>query len=276
MFQPGTLDQHLCGCGEPVRSCPFWSAVAQRAIGGFDTEEFRSMVRLRTRVSRMRHIPLTLAAGAMPSFGRQLADYAQLLDRWYSAIGAVAGARAVVDSSKELGHAYAIRRRLGSRLVLVHLVRVPQGVAYSWTKEVEKPQVGPERATLPRHHPASVAMRWLSVNLMYEAMRPLGTPRALVRYEQLIGSPEQALRGLLPALGLPADQPLEFLDGTTVDLTPTHSVAGNPMRFRNGPLPLRLDEEWRSALPRREQRLVGVVTAPVSRRYGYRNGRLHG
>jgi hypothetical protein len=276
LFQPGILDRHLCGCGEPVRTCPFWSAVARRAIGGFDTAEFRTMVALRTRVSRTRHIPLTLAVRAMPEFGQELAEYAELLDRWYSAIGEVARARTVVDSSKELGHAYAVRQRLGSRLLLVHLVRVPQGVAYSWTKEVDKPQVGPERATLPRHRPAAMALRWLGVNLMYEAMRLMGTPLALVRYEELIRSPERALRRLLPAMGVPADEPMRFLDGRTVHLAPTHSVAGNPMRFRNGPLALRLDDQWRSALPRRDQRLVGLVTAPVSRRYGYRNGRLHG
>lgn len=274
LFQPGTLDLHLCGCGEPVRSCPFWSAVAQRAVGGFDTAQFDRMVTLRTRVSRMRHIPLTFAGGAAPAFERHLGEYARLLDRWYSAISATAGGRTVVDSSKELGHAYAIRSQLGTRLMLLHLVRVPQGVAYSWTKDVEKPQVGPGRATLPRHHPAAMAMRWLSVNLFYEAMRPLGTPAALVRYEELISAPDKALRRLLPALGLREDSPLDFLDGTTVQLAPTHSVAGNPMRFRNGALPLRLDEEWRAALPRRDQRLVGLVTAPVSRRYGYRGGRL--
>jgi hypothetical protein len=274
LFQPDTLDRHLCGCGEPVRSCPFWSAVAERAVGGFETAEYARMVQLRTRVSRVRHIPLTVGRGAVPKFRDQLDEYARLLDRWYSAISAVADGRAVVDSSKELGHAYAIRRQLGSRLVLLHLVRIPQGVAYSWTKEVEKPQVGFERATLPRHHPAEMALRWLSVNLLYDAMQPLGTPSAMVRYEELISAPEQALRRLLPALGLEADQPIEFLDGTTVQLSPTHSVAGNPMRFRNGALPLRLDEEWRSALPRRDQRLVGLVTAPVSRRYGYRRGRL--
>jgi hypothetical protein len=274
LFQPGILDRHLCGCGEPVRGCPFWSAVAEQAVGGFDSVQFARMVQLRVRVSRTRHIPLTLAGSAAVPFSRHLQDYARLLDRWYSAISVVSGAHTVVDSSKELGHAYAIRRQLGSRLMLLHLVRVPQGVAYSWTKEVDKPQVGPERATLPRHRPAAVAMRWLTVNLLYDAMRPLGTPSALVRYEELIGAPERALRRLLPALGVRTDQPLQFLADRTVQLAPTHSVAGNPMRFRNGALALRLDEEWRAALPRHHQRLVGLVTAPVSRRYGYRQGAL--
>jgi len=274
LFQPGILARHLCGCGEPVRSCAFWKAVAEEAVGGFETADFARMVQLRVRVSRVRHIPLTFAGRAARPFQQQLEDYARLVDRWYSAISAVSGAHTVVDSSKELGHAYAIRRQLGSRLILLHLVRVPQGVAYSWTKQVDKPHAGPGSATLPQHRPAAMAMRWLSVNLLYEAMRPLGTPSALVRYEELIGAPERALRRLLPALRLRPDQPLEFLADRTVQLAPTHSVAGNPMRFRNGAMPLRLDEEWRAALPRHDQRLVGLVTAPISRRYGYRRGEL--
>jgi hypothetical protein len=274
LFQPGILDTHMCGCGEPVRTCPYWRAVAEQAVGGFGSADFAEMVALRTHVSRTRHIPLTLAGRAAAPFRKDLNEYAALIDRWYTAINSVAGGRTVVDSSKELGHAYAIRQQLGSRLVLLHLVRVPQGVAYSWTKQVEKPQAGPGRAMLPRHRPGAVAVRWVSVNLLHEAMRRLGTPAVLVRYEELIANPETALRRLLPALRIPTEQPLEFLDGTAVQLAPTHSVAGNPMRFRNGTLALRLDEEWRVALPRRDQRLVGVVTAPMARHYGYRDGRL--
>jgi hypothetical protein len=116
-------------------------------------------------------------------------------------------------------------------------------------------------------------VRWLTVNLSYEAMFRLGTARTLIRYEDLIDSPERAVRAVLPALALPPDRPLDFLRDSCVELRQTHSVAGNPVRFHNGPLQLRLDDQWRTDLPRRDQRLVGVVTAPLSRRYGYVRGR---
>jgi hypothetical protein len=58
-------------------------------------------------------------------------------------------------------------------------------------------------------------------------------------------------------------------------LSPSHTVAGNPMRFRTGPTQLRRDDAWRTELPRGRRRLVTALTAPLLARYGYlrRSGR---
>jgi hypothetical protein len=40
--------------------------------------------------------------------------------------------------------------------------------------------------------------------------------------------------------------------------------------MRTGRMPLRLDEEWRTALPSRLRRFVSAATWPLRRRYGYR------
>ena len=47
----------------------------------------------------------------------------------------------------------------------------------------------------------------------------------------------------------------------------SHSVAGNPMRFRTGPITLRVDDAWKDEMPVRDQRIVGGLTAPLSRWY---------
>jgi hypothetical protein len=46
---------------------------------------------------------------------------------------------------------------------------------------------------------------------------------------------------------------------------------GNPMRMDNGPVKLRLDDQWRSSMGPRHRRLVTVMTKPLLRRYGYRS-----
>ena len=48
-----------------------------------------------------------------------------------------------------------------------------------------------------------------------------------------------------------------------------HTVAGNPARHRHGLVPMRLDDEWRTAMPTRDRRLVTAMTYPLLRRYGY-------
>jgi hypothetical protein len=54
----------------------------------------------------------------------------------------------------------------------------------------------------------------------------------------------------------------------SVDLQVDHTVSGNPMRFTTGPVQIRPDDRWRSAMARRRRVIVGVLTAPL--RFGYR------
>jgi hypothetical protein len=55
-----------------------------------------------------------------------------------------------------------------------------------------------------------------------------------------------------------------------VRLGSSHTVAGGRVRMRTGVLPLRLDDEWRTALPASLRRFVSAATWPLRRRYGYR------
>jgi len=48
-----------------------------------------------------------------------------------------------------------------------------------------------------------------------------------------------------------------------------HTVAGNPVRMRSGPLKLRVDDAWRAAMPAADRRLVTLLTFPLLARYGY-------
>ncbi|MGI9157978.1 MAG: hypothetical protein ACR2FG_15330, partial [Marmoricola sp.] len=38
-FFAKNLELQYCGCGAPVPTCPFWTAVAQRGFGGWDSPE---------------------------------------------------------------------------------------------------------------------------------------------------------------------------------------------------------------------------------------------
>jgi hypothetical protein len=61
------------------------------------------------------------------------------------------------------------------------------------------------------------------------------------------------------------------LDGATatLDLQRWHAVSGNPLRFVEGRVPVRLDDDWRRGLPARSRWLVTVLTAPGLLYYGY-------
>ena len=61
----------------------------------------------------------------------------------------------------------------------------------------------------------------------------------------------------------PADLDGVFVGDRTVLLQASHTVAGNPDRLRRGEVVLRLDDEWRERMSRRDRAMVGAMTAPV-------------
>ena len=44
---------------------------------------------------------------------------------------------------------------------------------------------------------------------------------------------------------------------------------GNPMRFRSGVVPIRLDDRWSAEMPRAKQHAVIALTRVQMGRYGY-------
>ena len=88
-----------------------------------------------------------------------------------------------------------------------------------------------------------------------------------MRYEDFAARPRECVGELLAFVGLPAEAPIGP-DGT-VELGSSHTVAGNPDRFRTGEVRILADDEWRRRMPRREQVLIGLATAPLLKRYGY-------
>ncbi len=270
LWQRGVLDDETCGCGEPFSRCAFWTAVGDRAFGGWDPVLAGRMRLLQQRVDRTRHVPL-LALPRLPRRRRAwLEEYVTTFSRLYQAIAAVSGCAVVIDSSKHSSLASCLRHAPQVDLRIAHVVRDSRGVAYSWTKEVRRPESGAADDLMTRYSPARSSLLWVAHNLFFAVLRRLGTPTVRLRYEDFVADPQVQLARLAAFAGLPdADAAAGFTDETTVVLAPSHTVAGNPVRFCNGPLTLRSDDAWRRRLARRPRMLVTLLTFPLLARYGY-------
>jgi hypothetical protein len=267
LWERGVLANERCGCGEPFDGCPFWKEVGARAFGGWEQVDAEAMRSSQRRVDRTRYVPLLLAPWAPRSFRRAMVAYAGTLGRLYEAIAEVSGARTIVDSSKHPSTAALVRRTPGVRSRIVHLVRDPRGIAWSWAKVVERPDVTHgARTTMARIGPARVAGRWHVSNALLAVIRSRG---ALLRYEDFVSRPVAETRHLLSAAGADATELPQFIDDHVVQLEADHTVAGNPLRFATGSLEIRVDEEWRRAMPARRQAWLGVLTFPWSVVYRY-------
>src|SRR5206468_3515404 len=99
-----------------------------------------------------------------------------------------------------------------------------------------------------------------------------GTPYRRILYERLIQRPTEALASVLELVGRPVDGTLASTEAGYVEFSPSHSVSGNPIRFRRGRVPLMLDDEWQRAMPWADRMLgcfrserVGTAWAGVAR-----------
>jgi hypothetical protein len=262
----------LCGCGEHFSACPFWTAVGERAFGGWDGVDHRALIQADTELARHRRLVRVLR-GRRSRFGEEYGALTDALGRLYAAVADETGGATIVDSTKDPQYALILRGVAGLDLRLVHLVRDSRGVAFSWGKKnVERPEYADHpqlRGTPMNTRPVvRAALEWSAKNLLMESLGR-SAPHVRVRYEDLFPDARRELARIVELAGTPElaaalPDPL-----TSFDAQPLHTVGGNRVRFRRGPTELARDEQWRTDMPARKRNEVTALTLPLLKAYGY-------
>jgi hypothetical protein len=255
LWREGVAEDRRCGCGEPFRECPYWTAVMQRGFSDVGADA-PHVLALQHRVDQWWRIPVL--ASRPP--GPELREYADLLANLYRAAAAESGARVLVDSSKDVSHGYVLRRvallHPDIDVRVVHLLRDPRAVAFSWLRHKDNPGSGRPMDRWPAWR---TAVEWDVINAGVAGLRRLNTPYLRVDYEQLTDVPRSTVQRILAFAGEPAAAVPVETDGT-VELHPSHTAAGNPDRFRSGPTTVVGDAEWRSQMRHRDRLVVSALT----------------
>ena len=270
LWRRGLRGDETCGCGNSFHDCEYWKAVGAEAFGGWENLDPQEAVDLRYSVDRTRYVPFMLRPGLSPTYARRRKEYLERLGKLYQAMAKVAGVTVLVDSSKHASYALLLAATPGIDVRLLHVVRDSPAVAYAWSKTVPRPEAN--GISMPTQGPTKSAVVWDVQNAIVQSMgRRL--PYLRVRYEDFVEAPKDALLDILAFVGLGQEpSQLPFLDGDTLDLAASHSVAGNPMRFQTGSVPIRRDNRWQSEMPKGRRRTVEALTSPLRRTYGYRGG----
>lgn len=267
LWDRGLRQNHLCACRQPFRSCPFWAEVVSDAFGGFEAVDGLDVVGWSSALDRLRFVPSLASPRLRTShFSSTLAEYGDAVSRLYRSVAKVSGAQVVIDSSKDPSYAFVLHALRSFDLSIVHLIRDSRAVAHSWTRTRVRPEIHWRVEYMKRRSPLRTALFWDGNHALFELLG-LGEPGYLrVRYEDFVLRPD-AWAGEVASLvgaGRPGGLPPLRSDGGWA-----HSISGNPVRFETRPLQIRLDDEWRTGLGRRDRRLVTVVTGPWLKRYGY-------
>ncbi|MBR8741255.1 sulfotransferase [Nocardiopsis sp. MG754419] len=270
LWRRGLLENERCGCGLAFADCGFWVEVGKRAFGGWERLDLPRVLRLKNSVDRTRFLPLLLNEVADESaVAARGMRYTDLYHRLYSAVSEVAGARVIVDASKHASLAACLRRRYGSRMRLLHVVRDPRAVAHSWGKRVARPEasLASSEPEMARYSAGRSAVQWMTQNSAMDALARLGVPTLRVRYEDFVADPASEFERIAEFAGH-VGPPLA-LGEQGVTMSVGHAISGNPMRFQGGPVGVRADHRWREELAPWRRRLVTAATAPLRGRYGY-------
>jgi hypothetical protein len=274
LWRRGLLERRSCGCGVPPEECSVWARVLAKVRPGgaaplaqAAAEIAAAQDELSSRRHRLRAI--RSAAGGTSNWSA-LELVRAVTARLVPAIAEVTGGRVVVDSSKRAQDAAVLAGMEGVDHYVLHMVRDPGAVAFSWQRGDKTIRVaGQTRAMATRDLLPSVA-RWTENCLSAEVLRRHVPPERwmFLRYEDFVAQPRTTITRILAFLG--QDCPSPFVDADTVVLGVNHTVAGNPNRFRTGSVRIALDDEWRRRMPPRRQLAVRILTWPLLIRYGYR------
>jgi hypothetical protein len=263
-----SLEQNrLCACGEAFSDCPVWQRV-MASLGADYQPDTARLVQLREGLNPRRSISSKLGVTRLAD-SPEVAEYAAAMERLYRAVAAATDSRIVVDSSKSPALGHLLDAMPGIDPYVVHLVRDPRAVAFSWLKKKIYDSSGDEPMYMSQHPPARSAKLWLVWNLTAEMIWARRPGRYLrLRYEDFTDRPRETLEKVVRLIHDEVP-PLPFVGDFEVNLTRNHSMAGNPSRFETGTVTIRRDDTWREQLPRSTRRLVTLLTWPLARRYGY-------
>jgi hypothetical protein len=266
VWEYGLLLDKACGCGAPFKECEMWRPVMDEAFGGKVNP--RRMIQLRESWARTKHIPLMLTPPGRRLVERRLAEYLDALGRLYRAVQNVTGCRVIVDTSKFPSYGFVLGMVPSVDLRVLHLVRDPRAVAYSWLRKRLHPD--PESPEyMPLRGPAASSLRWVARNLATEALwRRSPKGYLLLRYEDFVATPQKSIGRVLDLVGEEA-APRPHVTEHEVELGVNHNVWGNPDRFRTGTVEIRPDTEWISHIQPDDRRLITALAFPLLLRYGY-------
>jgi hypothetical protein len=267
LWRRGLLEHRPCGCGLPPDECPMWSKVVAAALAG-RTETPADLAAAEVELgSRRRRWQAIRSAGGTGNEWPALGLTRDVAARLLPAIADATGARVIVDSSKRAQDAAVLAGLDGIDHYVLHMVRDPGAVVFSWARKDRTIRTAGESRPMGTRGLLSAVARWSENGLGAEVLRRHIPPQRwlFLRYEDFAAEPKVAVARILDFLG--EEVPPPFTDEHTVVLGRNHTVAGNPNRFRVGPVTIRVDDEWRRRMPRRRQLAVRALTWPLLLRY---------
>lgn len=265
IWERGIQENRKCACGQDFQTCGFWHDVIETAYGTSSASVAKDMHESLYRATRYRNYPRIRKASRL-GHGVLDGQQVQQLGRLYASIHEHANGRLIVDSSKLPPYARVLMLLPNVDIFYVDLVRDARAVVYSWQKKMKyEPESAREMDRFGILHAAYI---WkLAYMTSHDVSKEL--PGMAIRYEDLVADTKGTMEKLLQEISRWAarDLPDAAVDQLSWAGT-SHSLSGNPLRFRKGE-DIRLDDEWKRSFRGMNKLVTDVFCSHQLRRYGY-------
>jgi hypothetical protein len=248
-----------CSCGALPKNCKIWLKVINQVLSSkvINTED---VVKIKNKAAHSKNIPkFLLKKNEKLKSTSDIGNYLAALNELYKTIQCVTNSRVIIDASKNVGYGYLLGLVPELDIYNVHLIRDARATAYSWIQK--KPGLWTQQ-------PTKSSLRWLIRNFTADLLGTTAKGNYLrIHYEDFTDRPIQIVNKILKLIKEPHLE-LPFIDKNKVQLGKSHGICGNPDRFQNGVVKLKLDQRWRE-MSRRDKIIVSLITWPLLAKYGY-------
>lgn len=266
IMQEGFNENLTCSCLRKFYDCSYWSPIADKM--NLDANEIQEYLALQRNLDRTREFFSLAHELKKNNKSQDFLKYKSHIRKLYQTISEISDDNVLVDSSKNPSRALILSTIPEFELYVIHLVRDSRAVAHAWSR---KKYISEDGRYLDQHPIYKTCLKWISRNLFSETLNN-HIDYTRVRYEDLTKSPKEALLNIMNKIPFLIDHIGEVdavFQGSTVNLKPIHSIAGNPDRYKTGHVSIKPDNRWKESLAISDKCLINSLTFPLLIRYGY-------
>jgi hypothetical protein len=272
VWDRGIVRNHVCGCGEKFSDCNVWNRIINQAYGQDSADYAHKIGNIGVD---LKVLPLLTHFGA--SYLGRFREKEDLISKIYEAIQSEMKTEYIIDGSKNIAYALLLKSLPSIDLYVLHLVRDPRAVVFSWAKRKSYlPKKLLEKAVsdntaevtnttdfdIQPISPILSSFKWLLHNLASQLFLNDSSRYKRLYYEEFTRNPQEALTRIENWVMM-APKDLPFAKNGKAIVNVQHAISGNPSRFNTGEVDIKLDTRWKKNMPFFDRILTTVLVSPL-------------